>query len=179
MFVLPPRRASRRAVLGLGLAAATAVSGCSSTGTESAPPLDASPSNPSNPTTSPAGSAGAGATDAAAADTALVTLLVEEISRAHALVRANRRAHPLLATDLLALEHLHARHAAELGGLVPVAASTVRTERRQDRVRPRLVSVEERLQRRLVDDSVAAGSGALALLVAAMAAGVAQQASLL
>ena len=110
-------------------------------------------------------------------DTALVALLAAEISRAHARVRANRLAHPELAPVLRRLERLHARHAAELGGLTEV--NPLAAEPRRGRVVPRIAAAETRLQRRLVADAVAAESGALALLVATMAAGLAQEQVLL
>ena len=67
-----------------------------------------------------------------------------------------------------------ARHAAELGGLLTAAAVARRAERRRARVLPRITTVEDVLQQRVVDHAVAAESGALALLLAAMAAGLAQ-----
>ncbi len=109
------------------------------------------------------------------ADTARVTRVLEEISRAHAQVRAERRAHRPLAARLRRLERLHAEHAAELGGLVSIDAATVRPQAQQDRVVAALSSAEAELGRRLVRESVAADSGALALLLAAMAAGIAQE----
>lgn len=100
---------------------------------------------------------------------------MRDLSRAHARVRANRRAHPSLARGLRGLERLHARHAAELGGLVAVRPGSVTAERRPGQVIPRLARDEGALERRLVDDSVDADSGALALLLASMAAGLAQE----
>ncbi|CAN5343462.1 hypothetical protein BH09ACT12_BH09ACT12_09750 [soil metagenome] len=101
--------------------------------------------------------------------------LAAELSRAHARVHANRRAHAPLRGSLRGLERLHARHAEELGGLITVAGAPVTAEKAQEQVLPRIERAEARLQRRLVRDSVAAQSGALALLLAAMAAGLAQE----
>jgi hypothetical protein len=112
-------------------------------------------------------------------DSALVALVVRDLSLAHARVRADRRAHPPLADRLRRFERLHARHAAELGGLAPVRSSEVDAEPRRGRVVAGLAIAETRLQQRLADHAVAAGSGALALLVAQMAAAVSQELSLL
>ncbi|WP_323792148.1 hypothetical protein, partial [Nocardioides sp.] len=65
-------------------------------------------------------------------------------------------------------------HASELGGLVTAATAAQQAERRRARVLPRITAVEAVLQQRLVDYAVAAESGALALLLASMAAGLAQ-----
>ena len=122
-----------------------------------------------------AGQGGPGPSPTADPDTELVALVLTEISRAHAQVKANRRAHRPLAGQLRSLERLHARHADELGGLVEVPALTIAAEPKQERVLARLGRLENRLQQQLVRYSVEADSGALALLLASMAAGVAQE----
>jgi hypothetical protein len=175
----PLPRSSRRSLLhgvvataglgGLATTSALGLSGCSAD--------DPAPAPGTPVTSSTAGTNGPDGPDEAAdagdADTALVAQVVEELSQARARVLAQRRAHPPLADRLRPLERLHARHAAELGGLVDVPA--VRAERRRGRVLARVADTEARLQERLVAHAVAADSGALALLVASMAAGVAQE----
>lgn len=166
-------RSSRRSALGLGLAVAFAGSGCSPS---SAPTQSRSPKGRAGTTDQ---SVDAGSTTAAVPDadpdTALVAQVLDEVSQIHARVRANRRAHRPLTQRLSGLERLHARHAAELGGLVSVSATSAPAEKREARVLARLDAAEVRLQRRLVRASIAAESGALALLLAAMAAGIAQE----
>lgn len=174
----PLLRTSRRAALAalLGVTA----TGCALTSTSESTPT--SPSTTAGSAGSTSGeetkrtSAGTPSVDAGSADpdSELVALVVADLSDAHARVRANRRAHPALADRLRGLERLHARHARELGGLVSAPAPALRAERRRARVLPRIAAVEDVLQQRLVDHAVAAESGALALLLAAMAAGLAQ-----
>ena len=172
----PSTRTSRRAALGLGLVA-LAGAGCSPEASTSEPP-SGTPSGRRTPGPR-AGQDEPDASPTADPDTELVALVLTEISRAHAQVRADRRAHRPLAGQLRGLERLHARHAAELGGLVEVPALTIRAEPRRDRVLPRLRRLENRLQQQLVRDCVDADSGALALLLASMAAGIAQERVLL
>ena len=169
----PLPRTSRRAALGVLLA--TAATGCALRGTSTPSPA---PADSSEGTGRAAAAEETKRTpldpDSADPDSDLVALVVADLSDAHARVRANRRAHPPLADRLRGLERLHARHAAELGGLVTASAVARRAERRRARVLPRITTVEDVLQQRLVDHAVAAESGALALLLAAMAAGLAQ-----
>ncbi len=108
-------------------------------------------------------------------DTELVAQLLSELSVVHERVRVNRLRHRSLAAPLRRLERLHAQHAVELGGLLPVSAGTVAAEKRKNRVLERLAKAEEKLQGTLVRGAIVADSGALALLLAAMAAGVAQE----
>lgn len=160
--------------MGLGVAVVTA--GCSVSTHQGTSDSSTAPTPRGGSTGgSPAGSAPDTTAPAAApdADSALVAAVLDEVSAAHALVKADRRAHPSLARRLRGLERLHASHAAELGGLVAVSGAAA--EKRRARVLGRLADAEADLQRRLVDHSVAAESGALALLLAAMAAGVAQE----
>lgn len=168
-------RSSRRSALGLGLAVVVAGSGCSPSGapTEPLPPKGRARTTDR----SADGGTAAPAPGDSDPDTALVAQVLDEISQLHARVRANRGAHRPLAGRLRNIERLHARHAAELGGLVPVSATQMPAEKREKSVLPRLGAAEVRLQRRLVRDSIAAESGALALLLAAMAAGIAQERS--
>lgn len=159
-------RSSRRSALGLGLAVVVAGSGCT-------------PSNAptgSLPPTAGTGATGRGADAVADADpdTALVAQVLDEVSQIHARVQANRRAHRRLTQKLRRLERMHARHARELGGLIPVSAAAP-AEKRAGKVVARLGAAEVQLQRRLARASISAESGALALLLAAMAAAIAQE----
>lgn len=165
----PLPRSSRRAALGWGLAVAMTGSACSA-GT--APVALGTPSPRPNRATRRSDPEQSGDVDP---DTLLVTQLLEDLSVAHERVRTNRRAHRPLAGRLRRLERLHAQHAIELGGLVTVAPGSVAAEKREGRVLARVSASEESLQRRLVRGSIVADSGALALLLAAMAAGVAQE----
>lgn len=147
------------------------LSGCSS---------DSSPAEPTpssgGPTPPPESDADGGEpTLPTTPDSELVAQVRDELSRARARVQANRRVHPSLAARLRTTERLHARHASKLGGLVPVEGTSATAEKRLATVLPRLGAAESGLERRLVRASVAAESGALALLLAAMAAGVAQE----
>ncbi len=166
----PLRRTSRRAALGAGLTA-----GLGLTGTLGACSTSSTPATPRPAPRATASGSGAAATDRGNAepDTALVASVLDAVSLVHAQVRANRRAHASLSVRLRGLERLHARHAAELGGLAVVTAPAA--ELRTSQVVAALASVEDRLQRRLVGACVDAESGALALLLASMAAGVAQE----
>lgn len=174
----PLPRTSRRAALA-ALLGATATGCALTTTSESTSPSSSSTAGRSGSTSgeeTKRTSAGNPSVDPGSADpdSDLVALVVADLSDAHARVRANRRAHPALADRLRGLERLHARHARELGGLVSAPAPAQQAERRRARVLPRITAVEDVLQQRLVDHAVAAESGALALLLAAMAAGLAQ-----
>ena len=165
----PLPRTSRRAALGWGLAVALVGSGCSPA---------TSPEDSDYPSPAPAGASGAGGAVPPAVvdpDATLVTQMLQDLSLAHERVRVNRRAHRPLAGRLRRLERLHAQHAAELGGLVTVLTSSVTAEKRESKVLQRIATAEQGLQQRLMRASIVADSGALALLLAAMAAGVAQE----
>lgn len=180
----PTPRSSRRVVLGLALGVGAAVlgaAGCSSERSDG-PEGSAGSGDPSargKGASTREGAASAASTGGEDPDSALVALVVGDLSLAHARVRADRRAHPPLAEALRRFERLHARHAAELGGLVAVPAEAVAAEPRRRRVVADLTIAETRLQQRLADHAVAAGSGALALLLAQMAAAVSQELALL
>ncbi|MDN4172899.1 hypothetical protein QWY28_08110 [Nocardioides sp. SOB77] len=110
------------------------------------------------------------------ADEALLDRAVAEVAEAHAAVAAARARHPRLRPLLADLERVHAAHLAALEsdpaqaarpgdpGTGSVAAALADVRRR-----------ETAHQRRLADLAVRADSGRLAQLLAAMAAGVAQQ----
>jgi len=107
-------------------------------------------------------------------DSALVEDVLAVISTAAALARATGAAVPGLAKAAARLARLHDAHAAELGGTVgsPAAPAVAadRTVARAD-----LLAAESDLQQELVAAARRAHSGALAQVLAAMAAAVAQQ----
>jgi hypothetical protein len=115
---------------------------------------------------------------AADPDAALVDRVVDELDELAALVRRVGSRFEVLSVPMTALGSLHAAHRRALAGADEAPAgtgtATVRLAGPADalgRVRVR----EGQAQRRLVDWSVAAESGALARLLACMSAGVAQQ----
>lgn len=148
-------------------------SGCSLVSTPDTPETPGGPDRPERDQATRTN--GTEQTTDADPDTELVASLLQDLSLAHERVRVNRRAHRALAGPLRRLERLHAAHAAELGGLVAVAPGAVGAEKREKQVLGRIAAAEQALQRRLVRGSVNADSGALALLLAAMAAGLAQE----
>lgn len=107
-------------------------------------------------------------------DTALVADVLQQLSVTHHVVRENRTAHPDLTQRLRPLERLHAAHARELGALVPVTGRVARPGDSDEQTLSRVDTAEARLQKRLVRAAVAAESGAVAQVLAAMAAAVAQ-----
>jgi hypothetical protein len=107
-------------------------------------------------------------------DQSLVDDVVAELLRMAALVAQAQARFPGLRRSTAPWRRLHAAHLEALGGgqaatraagRPTTAAATLRELRTQ----------EAQLQRRLADWSVAAGSGALARLLASMSAAVAQQ----
>lgn len=152
-------RTSRRAAVG-GTFAVMVLSGC--TDTSRTDDRDPAPGPPTSP--------------AAEADDALVDRVLTEISTALREVRRQRRSHPSLRRPLRSLQRLHTTHAKELGGPVEPRRPAPRT-RNPRQARAQVAATEERLQRRLERESRRAESGALALLLASMAAAVAQERS--
>jgi hypothetical protein len=151
---VPPPVTSRRTALGGALAGIVALTGCDldrgseeprSQQTTTAPPVDA--------------------------DADLVEQVLRWLAQISATVATLGDDHPRIRPATRPFARLHDRHAAALGGypdgtvetLTPVG-SPMRTLRQE----------EERLQRRLTDAAVDAESGALAKLLASMAAAVAQ-----
>lgn len=155
---MPSRlRASRRAVLG-GAAGGVALlaTGC---GTQDGSPAEAG----AEETTAPA----------VDADSELVTDVVGHISAALALATATAKAVPALRPLGKQLAALHRSHLDELGQSGEGDAGRVKGT--ADAARVRLLHSEEQLQQRLVRAAIAAESGALAQVFAAMAAAIAQQ----
>ncbi len=109
------------------------------------------------------------------ADTALLEAAALAVSSAHHAVRTNLRLHPDLDGVLRPLERLHRTHARELGGLQEVTGSAADPAEAPRQVLARIAKVEAGLQRALVRDATRAESGALALLLASVAAAVAQR----
>lgn len=167
----PLPRATRRTALGGTLAAVLTASGCtltSSDGDDAPAPTGSTAPSPGAPA---ATQTGAG-TDA---DTDLVAGVLQQLSIAHRVVRENRRTHPALNDRLRTLERLHATHARELGDLAPVTGRAADASESRAAALARVATAETRLQTRLVRAAGAAESGALAQLLASMAAAVAQE----
>jgi hypothetical protein len=130
----------------------------------------------------PAPGPGAGDRGAAGAaaeqdpDAALVDEVLAELTALSGLTASVARYVPALRGPARALEDLHRAHREVLGDAVPTPAPAAGP--RPPAAAPALLLLrrrELRAQRRLVDWSVAARSGALARLLASMSAGIAQQ----
>ncbi|QCW51283.1 hypothetical protein FE634_14290 [Nocardioides dongxiaopingii] len=176
---MPPRPAlvTRRAVVGVTV---LGTAGCSIGS------LDPSSGDPTiTPTTSPSDGAvpdpgGSGSADTDAdTDAALVEQAALALSVAHRTAQTNARAHPPLAEALAPLVRLHRAHAGELGGLRPTSGRFAVGGEPVRRARRRVAVAEETLEQALVGLAVRADSGALARLLASMAASVAQHRSVL
>lgn len=148
-------RASRRAVLACG--AGALVAGTAACGSADGPGVPGPADEP-----------------ASDADSDLVERVTDDLAEAAALAAATGRAFPSLRPLTGPLASLHRAHGTELGGL-PDPATRSRPDGPASRARAALLAAEERLQRRLVQASVAAESGALAQTLASMAAAVAQR----
>ncbi len=166
---------TRRAVVGVTV---LGTAGCSIGS------LDPSSGDPTiTPTMSPSDGAvpdpgGSESTDAAT-DAALVEQAALALSVAHQTAQTNARAHPPLAEALAPLVRLHRAHAGELGGLRPTSGRFAVGGEPVRRARRRVAVAEETLEQALVGLAVRADSGALARLLASMAASVAQHRSVL
>ena len=111
-------------------------------------------------------------------DSALVSAVRDGLGALLALVARTQAAHAALGPPARPLVTLHSTHLTLLDGELPVTDLTESAPRPKARSRAAsaaLRSRERRLQSRLVDWSVDADSGALARLLASMAAAVAQQ----
>lgn len=95
------------------------------------------------------------------------------------LVAALRRRHPALAGTLRPLGEMHVAHRTALGGPERSASHPPMTTRGPAAALALVRDRELRFQRQLADWSVAARSGPLARLLAAMSAAVAQQLAVL
>ncbi|MCR1781740.1 hypothetical protein KVF89_04260 [Nocardioides carbamazepini] len=117
---------------------------------------------------------------AADADSTLVEGVVEAISATGALATATAAAAattPGLGRAGARLARIHDAHAAELGGSVAADAPEVPGDAQQ--AWAALLAAEAELQHRLVEAAQQAHSGALAQVLAAMAASLAQQQAVL
>lgn len=105
-------------------------------------------------------------------DSDLVDRMTREIAAAAAVVAAVRRAAPSLRRVAKDLQRLHAAHLDELGwsGRPPQVPAVSR-----ERAADRLGRAEADLRAALTDGCIEAHSGALAQLLAAMAAAIAQR----
>jgi hypothetical protein len=141
--------------------------------------LGATGCRPDRPAAGPRAGTGASATAAAAQepDAALVDDVLAELTSLTHLTASVARYVPDLRAPAGALEDLHRAHREALGDEVPTSAPTggPRPPAGTDAALRLLRRREQQAQRRLVDWSVAARSGALARLLASMSAGVAQQ----
>lgn len=111
------------------------------------------------------------------ADSDLVATVLDEVTATGALATAVGTTVPALAGAATRLARLHEAHATELGGADPADAPVVPTARAA--ALQSLTRAEARLQDRLVEAAGRAESGALAQVLASMAAAVAQQRAVL
>lgn len=111
------------------------------------------------------------------ADSDLVATVLEAVTATGALATAVGTTVPALASAATRLARLHEAHAVELGGADQADAPAVPAGRAA--ALRRLEQAETRLQERLVTAAGEAESGALAQVLASMAAAVAQQRAVL
>ena len=164
-----PSPLSRRLVVaGVLGGAAVAVSGCDVVddvlGRGESPGVSSSASGAVTPTA-----------PAADADSALVEGVVAAISATSALATATGAAFPGLRRATATLTRMHAGHAAELGGKVDAAKPARPVTGARPAALRRLLRAEADLQDQLVGAAQQAHSGALAQILASMAAAIAQQ----
>ncbi|MDQ6524248.1 hypothetical protein RB608_11580 [Nocardioides sp. LHD-245] len=165
-----PPPVSRRLVLAGGIGGATlALTGCDLIDDVLGGPDDTGAPGVSGAVTPTA--------PAADADSSLVGDTVEAISTTGALAAAVAAGFPALARRGARLARIHDAHAAELGGAVTAAAPAVPGDPKQ--AWATLLAAEAELQQRLVAAAQQAHSGALAQVLAAMAAALAQQQAVL
>lgn len=159
--VVTPAAATRRTTIGALLLGLGAVAGC-----------DLDPST---------GDADGSQRAAVNPDVRLVRDVLAEVAAVSALVSSVGAAHPPLGEPMAALGRLHDAQAAALDAAPSTASATSPGPTFADPAAAlRAVQRrEQRLEKRLVDWSVAARSGALARLLAAMSAGVAQHLAVL
>lgn len=111
------------------------------------------------------------------ADSDLVATVLDALTAAAALATAVGTTVPALAGVATRVARLHDAHVTELGGSGPAEAPVVPAGRAA--ALRRLAEAEARLQDRLVTAAGEAESGALAQVLASMAAAVAQQRAVL
>lgn len=160
-LVALPEQVTRRTFAGAALAGAALLMGaCEALDGSGAPGASATPTVTAT-------------ADAPDADAELAADLGRTLAEAAALATVTASAFPGLARAAERLARLHTTHAAELGHTTPATAPTVATSRAA--AERTLVAAEETLQQELVDGSLRAEGGALAQVLASMAAAVAQQ----
>lgn len=108
------------------------------------------------------------------ADADLVEHVLQLITQTATVVAEGQRQDRGLRRDLRPLAELHGAHSRALGG-----DATGISARRRGRTLAQVRAAEARLQRQLTDAAVRAESGALAKLLASMAAAVAQHLAVL
>ncbi len=140
--------------------------GLTATGCELDPPREEPDGSASGPDT-------AEASAAEDPDAQLVRRVVDDLTRALALVSGVARAHRPLAAEVAPWRRQHAAHLDALEA--PARARPVRVRGAVPELRTRVRRQETALQRRLAAAAVSARSGALASLLATMSAAVAQQ----
>lgn len=140
--------------------------------------LDPTPDDPTyTPTSAPTGATTAPTTTATDPDAALVDAVLVALATAHRTARENARLHPGLRARLQPLEALHRRHARELGELPRTTGVVAARQDSREQALARVDDAEDELDRGLQRAAVQADSGALALLLASMAASLAQHRS--
>lgn len=157
----PPASATRRTALGGTLAGLVALTGCDL--------ADLDPRDDDDPTVS------ATTGTPVDADQELVDEVTSELARLIAVLGAARTSFPRLRQETAPFRTLHVAHLDALAGDLAAPAEAVQLPATAADALRDIRTQEARLQRRLADWSVAAGSGTLARLLASMSAAVAQQ----
>jgi len=152
---LPPAATTRRAAIGAALAGVATLSAC-----------DAGREEPS---------ADPGVSTAADPDAGLVSNLTDEMTALLGTVTAVAATYPRLASTVRPWRELHEAHLEVLGHDTSPAHAHRRRYSGPDAALRDLRQREQRFQRRLVEASVSAQSGALARVLACMSAGAAQR----
>lgn len=129
--------------------------------------------------TSPSGGETDNSEPAQDTDAALVDRVFDELQELIELVAVERSKYPRLDPALTSLVDLHSAHLKALGGETVTAWTDKHHTQGPASALTLISSREIRAQRRLADWSVRASSGALARLLAAMSAAVAQQLTVL
>ncbi|WP_340539355.1 hypothetical protein [Nocardioides sp. GXZ039] len=168
---MPPRphTLSRRALIG---AAALTTAGCSFGS------LDPDAEDPTyTPTSTPSESAAGPATtepQPADPDAEVASQAAVELLTAQQVAKETAKAYPALADRLDPIARLHRAQAGELGGGQVTTVVVIEQGEPRAKVLRRIERSEQALQEHLVAAALAADSGALARLLASMAAATAQ-----
>lgn len=152
---LPPAATTRRTAVGAALAGLAALSACDATRDE--------------PSTRP------GVSASADPDAALVSGLTEEMNVLLGMATSVEATYPRLGPAVRPWRELHMAHLEVLGEDTAPPKARRRRFAGPDAALRDLRVHEQRFQRRLVDASVSAQSGALARVLACMSAGAAQR----